>query len=100
MYTLHATLAQGCEMSGPYSATLTTPDKTLNCSMSGSQKSVSCAPVSYPVGTSVAILTTINFPGDVPIWRAQGCDSLTRDTCTVAMTADRTVTIQAGCAYP
>jgi hypothetical protein len=97
-YTLNATLAQGVHLSGPYGATMTGPNG-FSCSMSPIQESVTCAPVSYPLGTSVALVVTITIPSfanEAPIYSASGCDSLTKDTCTILMNANRTVTIRAG----
>jgi hypothetical protein len=97
-YTLNATLAQGLNLSGPYAATPTAPNG-FSCSMSQSQQSVTCAPVSYTAGTSVPILVTVTIPSfanEAPILSASGCDSVTTNTCTVVMNANRTVTIRAG----
>jgi hypothetical protein len=97
-YTLNATLAQGYESSGPYAATLTGPNG-FSCSMSQSQKSVTCTPASFTAGTRVQILVTVTVPSfanDAPILSAVGCDSVTVNTCTVLMNADRAVTIRAG----
>ena len=97
-YTLNATLAQGYYSSGPYAATLTGPNG-FSCSMSQVQQSVTCTPMSYTAGTSVSILVTVTVPSfanGAPILSAVGCDSVTVNTCTVLMNADRTVTIRAG----
>jgi hypothetical protein len=97
-YTLDATLAQGLNLSGPHAATLTGPNG-FSCSMSQSQASVTCAPVSYTAGTSVQILVTVTIPSfanDAPILSAVGGDSVTVNTCTVLMNANRAVTIRAG----
>ena len=100
MYTLSVTLAQGHELSGPYAATLSGPNG-FACVMSQSQNSVTCPAASFPAGTLVPIVVTITVPAfanDVPIWATSGCDSVNsgRNTCTVTMNANRTVTIQAG----
>jgi len=100
MYTLSVTLAQGHELSGPYVATLSGPNG-FACVMNQGQKSVSCPVASFTSGTVVPIVVTITVPAvanDVPIWATSGCDSVndSRNTCTVLMNSNKTVTIQAG----
>jgi len=98
MYTLSVTLAQGHHLSGPYAAMLTGPGG-FACVMSQSQESVNCPVALFPSGTVVPIVVTITVPSfanDVPIWATSGCDSTTRNTCTVLMDANRAVTIKAG----
>ena len=97
-YTLSVTLAQGLHLSGPYAATLSGPNG-FACVMSQSQESVNCPVTSFPSGTEVPIVVTITVPAfanDLPIWATSGCDSTTRNTCTVLMNANRAVTIKAG----
>jgi hypothetical protein len=97
-FTLNAALVQGKHLSGPYAATITGP-LGFRCSLGQLQESVTCPPVSYPAGTSVALLVTITIPdfaNDSPIYSTSGCDSTTKNTCTVLMDANRTVTIRAG----
>jgi hypothetical protein len=93
-YILSATLVPGYELSGPYSWTLTGPSG-FACSM-GTSHNVLCPPVSYTAGTSVTLTVTNLNPAfeDVRIINGQGCDSITRLTCTVTMDDNRTVSIQ------
>jgi Putative binding domain, N-terminal len=96
IFVLNATLAQGLHLSGPYAATMTGPGG-FSCSLTG--ESVTCAPVSYPAGTSVTLLVTItspSFANEWPIYTTSGCDSTTKNSCTVLMNANRSVTIRAG----
>jgi hypothetical protein len=93
-YSLRATLVPGYELSGPYTWTLTGPGG-FTCSLATTQN-VSCPPVSYTAGTSVVLTVTnlnVSFE-DVRIISGQGCDSITKFTCTVAMNSDRTVSIR------
>lgn len=95
-HTLNATLVQGYQLSGPYAWTLTGPSG-FTCSLAGTQQSVACPSMSYTAGTSVTLTVTgsilVAFD-DVGIINGQGCDSITKYTCTVVMNENKTVSIR------
>jgi hypothetical protein len=94
-HTLNVTLVQGYELSGPYWWTLTGPSG-FTCSLGATQQNVSCSSVSFAAGTSVILTVTNLNPAfeDVRIINGQGCDSITKYTCTVAMNENKTVSIR------
>ncbi len=94
---LNVTLMQGEALSGPYAGTVTGPNG-FSCELRG--QSQSCAPVQFNDGQVITLRVdlTVGVPGDRPIQRAVGCDVVTANSCTLTMTADRSVTISIGCA--
>jgi hypothetical protein len=95
---LTLTLTQGENLSGPYSGTVTGPNG-FACTLGWLERSQSCPSAQFSdaqvITLHVALINAV--PGDKPIWRTAGCDSVTANTCTLAMTADRSVTISIGC---
>ena len=94
---LRLTLTQGENLSGPYAGTVTGPNG-FTSTLRQSDKSQACPPAQFSDGQTITLRVTLTVaPGDKPIWRTVGCDSVTRDSCTLTMTADRSVTISIGC---
>ena len=96
---LTLTLTQGENSSGPYAGTVTGPNG-FTCTLKQSDRNQACPSAQFSDGQTITLNTTLvaGVPGDRPIWRAVGCDSVTSSACTLAMTADRSVTISIGCA--
>lgn len=94
---LTLTLTQGENLSGLYAGTVTGPNG-FSCSLRQSDKSHSCPAAQFSDGQTITLRVTLTVATfDKPIWRTEGCDSWIRDTCTLTMTADRSVTISIGC---
>lgn len=98
-FALSVTLLQGENLSGPYGGIVTGPNG-FSCSLPQLSQSTSCAPATFRAGTTATLLITLTqgVPGDTPNAGALGCDSQSRDSCTVTMASDRSVTIHIGCA--
>lgn len=96
---LRLTLIQGENLSGPYSGTVTGPNE-FACTLDWKDQSRSCPSAQFTEGETITLRVTLTagIPGDKPIWRTVGCDSVTSNSCTLTMTADRSVTISIGCA--
>jgi hypothetical protein len=96
---LTLTLTQGENLSGPYGGTVTGPNG-FTCTLKQSDQSQSCPSAQFSDGQTISLQVTLTnaVPGDKPIWRTFGCDSVTASACTLTMTADRSVTISIGCA--
>jgi Bacterial Ig-like domain (group 2) len=96
-HVLTVTLLQGEHLSGPYAGTVTGPNG-FTCTLVDQSKSCPTAQFDDGQVITLNVTLTVGVPGDRPIQRAVGCDALTANTCTLTMTADRSVTISIGCA--
>ena len=93
---LNLTLTQGEQLTGPYTGIVTGPGG-FTCSLNSFQ-SVTCPTHSFGEGTTVQLLVTLTSPFQVrPIQRAEGCDTVTANTCTVVIHGEKRVTIAIGC---
>ena len=98
---LAVTLTQGENLSGPFGGTVTGPGG-FTCTLHQLTASIACPPLQAADGQTVTLQAALtpgeSEPGDHPIFRTVGCDSVTSSTCTITMRADRSITIAIGCA--
>ena len=98
--TLHLTLVQGENLSGPWAGTVAGPDG-YSCSLAQHQQQVSCAPLVVKNGSALELVVTLD-PRIAhlgrPIGHTIGCDTRRgNDVCGIVMNSDRTVTVGIGC---
>ena len=106
VYTLRLTLRQGQNLSGPYAGTVMGPNG-FTCAIGQFDQAVVCPAATFAVGAAVPLVvkqTTVASDGNIFVSNTSGCDAITpapnqAATCTVNMSADRTVVIGVGCAF-